>query len=229
MMETFQSQEKLEEDCSIRENQYGDVEIVMPIPPSLIEEGLNDCHSLVEQVLVDLQKKVIRYENEERWTSISFIESPEIIKESHRIQLRLNSKVYGALISLSSGHRKQELEGAISFRSTYAQRFHEILRDKNIPFTYSIEDLRNLLKVENKYKSIWIFIAHVIEPAKKELDKKSPYSFTYEPIYEKQRNQKGRKKIIAITFTPSSPSRQLDITKVKEESKHDIMLLQRRK
>ena len=59
----------------------------------------------------------------------------------------------------------------------------------------SIDDLKEMFKVSDKYKLTANFINKVIVPAKKELDKSSPYTFSYDQI-------KTGRKITGIRFIP---------------------------
>ena len=83
----------------------------------------------------------------------------------------------------------------MEFESVYSMRFYELLSGQREPLTYGIEDLKERFQISKKYRQINDFLKRVIEPAKKELDEKSPYSFTY------QMNKTGRK-FTSITFHP---------------------------
>lgn len=52
-----------------------------------------------------------------------------------------------------------------------------------------------MFSISDKYKETKDFIKRVVEPAKRELDKKSPYTFYYEPI-------KTGRKITSLHFVP---------------------------
>jgi len=83
----------------------------------------------------------------------------------------------------------------MEFESVYSMRFYELLSNQKTPINYSIDTLKDLFKVSEKYKRINDFFRYVIEPAKKELDKCSPYTFHYEQI-------KTGRKITGIRFIP---------------------------
>lgn len=83
----------------------------------------------------------------------------------------------------------------MQFESVYAMRFYELLSGQTKPITYSIDNLKIMFQIQDKYKLTADFFRYVIEPAKKELDKSSPYSFEYKPV-------KTGRKITAIKFYP---------------------------
>ena len=83
----------------------------------------------------------------------------------------------------------------MEFESVYTMRFYELLSNQKTPINYSIDKLKDIFNIADKYKLTGGFIQKVIEPAKKELDKCSPYTFHYEPI-------KTGRKITGIRFIP---------------------------
>ncbi|MGL5913003.1 MAG: replication initiation protein, partial [Bacteroidales bacterium] len=97
--------------------------------------------------------------------------------------------------NFSKGFRKYELKTAMSFTSVYAMRFYELFSGVKRPLVYSINELKDRFKVQNKYDRINDFVRYVIEPAKKELDEKSPYTFTY-------KLEKTGRKFTHIRFYP---------------------------
>ncbi|HOK39397.1 MAG TPA: replication initiation protein [Bacteroidales bacterium] len=168
-------------------------EIVMPISAFLKDEK-DENYSLAKKALWDLKNKVIEYEDDEIWKPISIIEMPKLIKKGY-VKFVLHKEIYEALLDFSKGFRKYELAVVFKFDSVYAMRFYELLSGKTDPITYSIDNLKIMFKLENKYKLNTDFIRYVINTAKKELDEKAPISFEY-------KLQKNGKKIVAITFYP---------------------------
>jgi len=67
----------------------------------------------------------------------------------------------------------------MQFESVYAMRFYEIVSGQDSPITYNIDSLKDIFQISGKYKKINDFIKRVIEPAKTELDRCSPYTFGY--------------------------------------------------
>ncbi|WP_050720679.1 replication initiation protein [Candidatus Azobacteroides pseudotrichonymphae] len=194
---------KLDKNFSIEHDSSGLPLISMPI--SCFRPNVKDKHYIhqIKMALMDLQREIIQYETKERWESISLLAFPVILHYSRIVQFRLHPKVYEFVMDFSKGYRKYELETAMSFRSVYSMRFYELLSGQKHPLTYSIANIKAMFRLENKYKNVGVFISRVIEQAQKELDLKSPYSFTYELEYEEERKQHvGRKKITGITFIP---------------------------
>ena len=74
-------------------------------------------------------------------------------------------------------------------------RFYELMACQKEPITYSIDALRRIFKLEDKYAFTKDFIKRVVESSKIELDQKSPVSFTYAPV-------KDGKRITQLIFFP---------------------------
>jgi plasmid replication initiation protein len=99
------------------------------------------------------------------------------------------------MLDFSKGFKKYELETAMQFDSIYSMRFYELLSGQKSPLTFEVEHLKEMFQVQGKYAQINDFFKRVIDPAKKELDAKSPYSF------DVKMNRTG-KKITSFTFLP---------------------------
>lgn len=186
--------QKLDHRFKINKDLFNGYWVKIPISSFLKDEN-DKNHHLVKQALRDLRDKTFEYEDSKRWELISIIESPAIEKYHDFVEFRVHPKIYHAILDFSKGFRKFELVTAMSFESTYAMRFYELFSEKKTPITYSIDKLKIMFKIEGKYKLTADFFRRVIDPAKKELDKNSPYSFEYKPIKE------GRK-ITSIKFYP---------------------------
>ncbi|BAG84059.1 replication initiation protein [Candidatus Azobacteroides pseudotrichonymphae] len=206
IVECFQAEltgKKIDKDFSISPEMFGDVLIEMSFSLLLVD-GDDKNHYQIKKALYSLLDKKILRDNDREWEAFTLIVKPKINKYDRIIRFRLHEEVYEALLDFSKGYRKYELKTAMAFNSIYSMRFYELLSGQKKPLTYSIEDLKAMFRLEKKYKDVGVFRSRVIDPAQRELDLKSPYSFTYQLEHEKERtNPKGgRKKVVAITFTP---------------------------
>ncbi|BAG84028.1 replication initiation protein [Candidatus Azobacteroides pseudotrichonymphae] len=207
IVECFQSEltgKKLDKNFSINRKLNEYIDIVLPFSSVLLMNEEDKHHSRVKKALCSLQDKKIIRENDKIWESFALVIKPKVYKHRRIVTFTLHQEVYEALLDFSKGYRKYELKTAMAFQSVYAMRFYELISGQKQALTYSIENLKAMFKLENKYKGLGAFIRYVVEPAQRELDLKSPYSFTYQLEHEKERtNPKGgRKKVVAITFTP---------------------------
>ena len=184
----------LNEKIYIEQDSSGTNTISLPISKFLVNET-DTNHTRIKGALKSLAKKFFEYEDDKNWELISIISEPKIYKYDQFVTFRLNPKIVEVFLDFSKGYKKYELKTAMEFESVYSMRFYEILSNQKTPINYSIESLKEMFHISNKYKLTADFIRRIIEPAKKELDKCSPYTFHYEPI-------KTGRKITGIRFVP---------------------------
>lgn len=218
--------EKLDKNFSVKENLHGDITITLPLS-SLLLNRKDTNHAQVKNALYSLLGKRIKFESDKEWEASTLIVAPKIIKYNRTVTFNLHPIIYEALLDFSKGYRKYELETAISFKSVYAIRFYEFFSGQTASLTYSIEILKSMFGLQNKYKDVYLFVNRVIKPAKKELDLKAPFSFTYQLEYEKKRTNPhgGRKKVIGITFNPIYHPKNRDSTLAIKDKSRNFELL----
>ena len=118
----------------------------------------------------------------------------QIDKKRGYVSFRLHPVIASVLVDFSKGYSKYALEIAMKFESVYSMRFFELLNSqtKASNLTYTIEQLKSMFQIQNRYKQVNDFLRFVIEPAKKELDAKSPYSFDYHVNKQAPRSEERR-------------------------------------
>lgn len=194
LMQEYTKGKTLNSRYSITKTMFDDIDVIMPASAFLKDEK-DQNYTRTKDALLSLNRKVIQYEDRESWGAFNLIERPVVHKIGDNISFRISPTIAKAFLDFSKGFSKYELETAMSFKSEYSMRFYELLSGQKKPITYSVENLKIMFKVEDKYKLTANFINKVIEPAKKELDEKSPYSFEYKPV-------KLGRKITSIKFYP---------------------------
>ena len=166
------------------------------LPYSCLLNGADDKnHALIKKAVVSLQKKLITYEDKDKIESFAIVLSSTINKNKAVFSCLLHPRIWDCILNFSRGYRKYELKTAMLFESVYSMRFYEMLTNQKYPLTYTISDLKKMFGIEGKYKNVNDFIRSVIDPAKKELDIKSPFGFEYKA------NKEGRK-YVSFTFYP---------------------------
>lgn len=182
-------------DCrKIEHDLFGLIDITLPIS-SLLNGEEDKNHKVVKDALTRLSQKYFIYEVDDIWEKINIVVFPKIQKRSSTVSFTIHPKIWDCMLDFSKGFRKYELKTAMSFESVYSMRFYELLSGQTNPISYTIEYLKDRFQIVDKYKQINDFVKRVIEPAKKELDEKSPYTFEYKI------NKTGRK-FTSITFFP---------------------------
>jgi len=150
-----------------------------------------------------LQSKFFAYEDEDVRFRVPFLTAVYGKKRDGRIRFKMSELIYRAFTDYTKGFRKYELQVSLSLTSVYSIRLYELLSGQKIPLKKSIDALKEMFQVQNKYKQVNDFIKRVIEPAKKELDEKSPISFEFGI------NKKGNK-YDSITFYPIAVPKNRD-------------------
>lgn len=173
---------------------YGDSIYTLPIS-LFLKEGDTSNYSEVKKALNSLKKKELIYEDDKLWASLSIIANPKIHKYGETVTFTVDKLINNALLDFSKGYRKYELKTAMEFESVYSMRFYELFSNQVKPINYSIEKLKSMFGISDKYDRPNDFIKRVVEPAKKELDRKSPFTFIYTPL-------KTGRKITSIQFIP---------------------------
>jgi plasmid replication initiation protein len=173
-----------------------DATLRMPIANFLNGEK-DQNYSRVISALRNLRKKDvdIHYKNGDL-TIVGMIGKATIEPRSGYAEFTVHKEVVDALLDFAKGHRVYELKTAFEFESNFSMRFYELFSKQKKPIRYSIDYLKGMFGVSDKYiDRPGDFVRKVINVAKKELDKNSPYSFNYEI-------EKESRKIKNILFTP---------------------------
>ena len=198
----------------IEKTLFGDYVLEFPISHFLPNGSKN--YERIKKAFSALNEKKFEYEDDELWEIIRIVEKPKIRKRE-KISFELNPKIVDCFLNYTKGYRKFELETSFSFSSVYAMRFYELLSGQKEPLIYTIKTLKEMFQVQSKYKLAADFIRYVIEPAKKELDEKSPYSFEYAI------NKKG-KSFHSITFYPVAIPKNRDEQVEEKELQKQVNL-----
>lgn len=175
-------------------NLWGDKRYTIPLKWLLKDED-DKNYAQVEKAFRSLREKTITYEDEYIKAGFGVIQSYEILKRDSFVSWVAHPRVVEATMNFAKGYRKYELQVAMQFESVYAMRFYELLSGQKKPLTYSIENLKEMFGIADKYKLVGHFKAKILDIAKKELDKCSPYTFDF------QMNKTGRA-FTSVTFYP---------------------------
>lgn len=172
----------------------GYVHVTLPLSDLLADEE-DKNHRRVKDALKSLHRKTFEYLDDDVWECISIIALPKIALHSRQVSFIVDSRVWDVLLDFSRGFSRYDIEVAFRLESCYSMRFYELMACQKEPITYSIDALRRIFKLEDKYAFTKDFIKRVVESSKIELDQKSPVSFTYAPV-------KDGKRITQLIFFP---------------------------
>ena len=184
---------------------WGHMEITIPVKDILSgEEDTN--YSKAKQSVRQLMGKFLEYEDEDVYKATQILNEVDMDKVAGKMVIQVNRNIWNAMLDFSKGFRKYELETATKLRGKYSLRIYKLVSSQSQPITYSIEDLRKMWGLTDKYKKVDDFVKNTIVAAKEELDRVSPYSFDYvlnsAKTAEVNKGRKGRPAITSVTFFP---------------------------
>lgn len=163
-------------------------------------------------VLDDKGNQVYEFEAHNLLNDVYINQKPGVIV------VNVNKSTWEAILDFSKGFRRYDLQVAMQFSRTCSLRVFKLISNQKYPLTFTIQELREQWGLTEKYKSTKDFIKYTIESAKEELDRSSPWTFDYNPIYsskaDENRGRVGRKSITAITFFPKHVARYDSTTNV---------------
>ena len=169
--------------------------VIVPVELILQNEDSSNIYA-VRKAAIEIIGRAIEYmDAENNWIAFTPFISAMMPHYGSEIHLQVHKLFWEAILDYRSGYRKFDVRKAMALKSVYAIRFYEIISGKKDPITYSLNELKTMFAIKDKYKLTADFVRYVIEPAKKELDLAAPYSFNYMPV-------KNGRKIVAFTLTP---------------------------
>ena len=132
------------------------------------------------------------------------------------IELSFDPKLRPYLLQVKGNFTKYELQHAMQMKSVYSIRMYELLR-QYVTFgkrKFSVEYLRDVLHLQDKYKNFNGFKERVLEKAKQDCEKYSDITFTYKLIYSgrsvsdvvcfiKRKDRKEDQEVIALPVAVS--------------------------
>lgn len=144
----------------------------LQIPASTICK-LGDEAKDVYTALKKLSNREIEIETEDVWVFTHWVMTVRHDKKKNIYNIDVSREIMPFLVALAEEFTTYDLTVAISLRSTYSQRFYEFCSQyknrTNKSFFFTIEKLREMLKIENKYKNGSDFKKYVLDVAQKEL------------------------------------------------------------
>ena len=149
---------------------FGDM--MIDIEPGELAQ-LGDEIKDVFNALRNLRNRDVIIQNDEVDVATGWILEAKYYKKKNLYSVKVSGEILPYLVELASNFTAYDLTVAISLKSTYSQRFYEFCSQyknrENKTFFYTVEKLREMLMLEDKYPITYDFQKRVIEVAKKEL------------------------------------------------------------
>ena len=130
-----------------------------------------------------LADKKITYSKDNRDYYLTVISFPELVKQGGRsyVTFVIHNDLWHALLDFSKGYRLFSMTSLMSLSSTYSVILYLLVSQQRGPMNLGINYLRQLLGCDKlkSYNRGFNFFNRIIDPARAELDEKTPYSFEY--------------------------------------------------
>ncbi len=186
----------------------------------IVKDLLSDCnvksHNWYETIREEAEnlsevKLKLPVENRKDFLYASLFSSVEYKSNLGVLELSFDPKLKPYLLQLKGNFTTYELQYVFLMKSQYSIRLYELLKQYATfgKRRFTLENLRYMLSLENKYSNFADFKRRVIEPAKKECSKYSDITFSYNLI------KQGRK-TVALEFLIK---RKVDFKDIEAEQK----------
>lgn len=181
---------------------WGERSITLPLTDLMSDTSSSANYTAVKRSIRALQGQRIEYEERKGvWVSFPFITRAKIA--DGLLTVKVEPELWQVFVDFRAGYRCYELAAAMKLTSVYSLRFYKLVSEQEDKeyLDFSLERLKLMLGVGKKYPRPRDFIEKVIKPAKAELDKIAPWSFTFEPLTSRK-VKTGRASITGIRFFP---------------------------
>ena len=207
--------------------EWGDAEVIISVKDILSGED-DKNYSKAKTAVRNLMGRFLEYEDNEKYRATQILNEVDVDKIAGKMIIRVNRNVWRAMLDFSKGFRKYELETAVKLRGKYSLRIYKLISKQTDPITYSIQDLRQMWGLVDKYKKVDDFVKNTIVNAKEELDRVSPYSFDYilnaAKSADVNKGRKGRPAITSVTFFPRHHLKNESADAMRKQVDPSIML-----
>ena len=174
---------------------YDNVKISIPISTIVADSSHN--YDKVREACKNLMTRLFEIydSSNQSYFSTPIIFNFYCMKGEGILHFYVARRVFDAILDLRRGYCQFELNIANSIKSSNAARMYVLMCSQTAPLSFTIDYLKRMFGVQDKYKQTRDFIKRVIEPAKRELDAMCVSSFAFEAI-------KTGQKVTSIQFTP---------------------------
>ena len=156
--------------------------INIPIPIKLL--GDNN-YTRIKEAAEKLAGRKLRYVDDKNRSFKFIVPFPKIEYQESKgvLEITMLDDVLPLFLELKNGYTQYQIKAALSLTSTYAQRMYELLsrwKDVGTWLNVSIDELKSLLSIKDKYPQLVHLKTNILEHSKKELAAKTDIKFHYE-------------------------------------------------
>lgn len=142
------------------------------LTPKMLE-SLGDKKKQVYDSLVRLRKRDVEIDTEDVWMNTGYVTMVKHDKKQDLYIVEVSSEIMPYLVALAENFTTYDLTVAISLKSSYSQRFYEFCSQyknrQNKTFFFTVDQLRQMMMLEDKYPNSAHFKQKVLDVAQNEI------------------------------------------------------------
>lgn len=146
--------------------------MILSLTPTMLET-LGGRKREVYDSLMRLRKRDIEIETDEFWMNTGYVTMVKHDKKRDIYEVEVSREIMPYLVALADNFTTYDLTVAISLKSMYSQRFYEYCcqykNRTNKTFFFSMDDLRKMMMLEDKYLNGSNFKKKVLDVAQAEI------------------------------------------------------------
>lgn len=186
-------------------NPFDNEKITIPIR-YILTDGSKDYKKVIDACKALMSRKFEFYEpSTKTYYADTIIHNVIHISGTGKVSFQVSRVLYDVMFNFSLGYKAYDLEEALTLPTPYAVRMYVLLNGQIKPLTWSVEQLKEMFGVADKYTQTADFIKKVIEPARIALVNHRCNGFTYCRVFDGN-------KVTHLRFFP-----------VKVEKKEEVM------
>lgn len=192
------------------ENPYGNETVTVTIR-DILTEGTKDYEKVIKACKA-LMNRTFEFWDPDRkvYYTDTVIHNVIHVEGSGQVSFMVSRVFFEVMYNFTKGYKNYDLENALTLPTPTAVRLYVLMNNQTRPLQWTIEQLKNMFGVSDKYKQTADFIKKVIEPARKAICDNHCNGFTYSRVYEGN-------KVKAITFFPLKTREEERTDTPKEE------------
>ena len=147
----------------------------------LVDGRSQNFYTRTKELCRGLLKRTLQLRKPDGWLMVNWLSSAEYRAGRGEIELCFDPKLKPYLLELKERFTSYQLRNVIKLRSQYSVRFYELLKQYE-PVgkrSFDLDGLRTVLRMGDELKKWNDFKRKALEPAKRELSKKTDICFSY--------------------------------------------------
>lgn len=176
---------------------------------------VGENYSAVKKALKSLNSRQIEMEKDSGVYIFSLIREAYYSNDQQTIKIDISPRMIPELLKLGNNYTRYGLEFIFNTQSSYAVRWYQIGCHwiKNSCFTLTVDNIRELFKVQDTYKDFSSLNRNIIKKPLLEVSEKSDIR-----IYVSEMHRKGRN-VSSVTFRVESKQTIPELANKEKESK----------